>query len=252
MCAVVAICVAAGFGAQAIPPRPQELLTLATALERGPLSAREEALSRILKVPPDQWSPEVWKALTREAIRMRQHFHEPVTSDDDADVTEYTWAVSSALAKSRDPTVIPVLMTYGDASGDVTDGLVRFGEIAISALLPVATTPGIVEGDDGFDVRGGAVVALSFIAERWSELSPASQAKLSQLAEDLLGPGFSPAYAGPLVRLVFATGRDDLKAHVRELASTDEAWTRRGVSDAALIRLERSIVNYTLGLVAKK
>ena len=73
MCAVVAICVAAGFGAQAIPPRPQELLMLATALERGLLSARQDALSEIFKLPPDQWSPDVWKALTNEAIRMRKH-----------------------------------------------------------------------------------------------------------------------------------------------------------------------------------
>ena len=133
----------------------------------------------------------------------------------------------------------------------MTDGLVRFGEIAIPALVPVAMAPGVVERDDGFGVRGGAVVALSFIAERWNDLSPASQAKLSELAEDLLGPSFA-GYAGPLVRLVFATGRDDLKTQVRELASTDAAWVRRGVTDAALIRLDRSFVISTLRLVDKK
>ena len=57
---VIAMWFVASLGVQAAAPSPQELLTLAAALGRGSLSAREDALGEILKLPPERWSPEVW------------------------------------------------------------------------------------------------------------------------------------------------------------------------------------------------
>src|SRR3972149_5060540 len=109
----------------------------AADLTHGSVERRLDALVQILEVPPERRDPQLLTALRLEATRMLAYYRGPRPGDDQERElnSAYAAGLARALGESRDPVVIPLLIEYAGFGRYATDGLVRFGDLAVPALL---------------------------------------------------------------------------------------------------------------------
>jgi hypothetical protein len=219
----------------------------AASLERGSVEQRLWVLVKILDIPRDQRSPAVWRAIKREATRMLEvRRRPPRDTDDDQEITgAYSAGLVRALGESRDPGNIPILIAYAGATTYATDALVRFGDLAVPAMLRTATAK------QDLDEKGGVAQALAnmlgtAVKDPIAPLSEAGRQQIGSFADRLLDTKLSYYDLVNVSYVAAATGRPDLREELERLAEDREAWTRRGVTDAFEITLGQRIIQAQL------
>jgi len=203
-------------------------------------------LVEILDIPAARRPPAMWAAIRREAVRMLDERRHPerLASVDESEVHGmYAAGLVRALGELHDPTAIPTLIDYSGSTRYARDALIEFGDVAVPALIATVRA-----GRDDVGQVGGAISILGRLLEAngagATGLADDHRRALVELAEELLGPKFTAnGYDWVIARLALATGRADLRAQVEELATSREAWIRRGidVSSFSLVDAQRSL-----------
>ncbi len=229
----------------------------ARVLTTGDIAARHAALDRIAAIPPGERSEEVWQALRQELERVVKCIDLGSTSPAESTALrcdvhptaedEYLPTLVSALAQTRDPLMIPTLIRVAGSGAMATEPLVRFGELAVPALIEAAMSSR--RGPWG-DESSGAMFALSRMLEQppansERALGNAARGRILELARTALRTRLTAAayipYI-PVVGLALATGDASLRSEVELLAHDSSEWRRRGVTDPAQVtRMQNSI-----------
>ncbi len=212
-------------------------------IEQGSTEERLEALVKILKVAPDQRETATWQVLEREARRMLEVRRglRPGSEEDVEIIMAYSAGLIGALAQWRNPKLIPLLIEYSSGYSYAWEGLYRFGDIAVPALINA-----IVGADDSGVVASSTVILGRILREpaggQITPLTAAHHQQIVALAEELLGPRFTLGNIVGITDLALATGRADLRQDLERLAVDSLAWSERGVSEAASIELGQRIL----------
>lgn len=227
-------------------------------MERGSVEQRLAALVEILDVPPDQRDPAVWSAIQREATRVlayRRRPRPPRESDEQRGLNStYSAGLVRALGESRDPIVIPLLIEYSGASKYAIDGVARFGDLAVPAMLRTAKG-----NKNDLNQKGGVASALAAllrgpVSGAIAPLSDTSHREITAFAEELLAAD-AQRESDEIVNLAsvaLATGRPDLRVEVERLATDRAAWMRHGVVSSFSIELGQRVLQAQLKKTAAK
>ena len=223
-------------------------------LGTGDLSARHEALARILAIAPRERTDDMWQALRQELDRVvacldvrphspaeRQTLHCEITprSEDD-----YLLNLITAIGQSRDPSMIPSLIKVAPSGAIAAAALVRFGELAVPALIEAAMSS---RSGPWVEESGGAMLTLARMLEEPASdasqaLSSANRLRITETARTLLRSRLTWTNQIPIVALCLATKDAALRSEVEALATDASEWRRRGITDQArIVQVQNSI-----------
>lgn len=226
----------------------------AAALERGGVEQRHDALVQLLETPSSQWSPEVWGAIRREVARMLAYFRQPVRDKEDVGERygEYYLDLVEALSETRDPADIPLLVDVSGSGKNATDCLVRFGDLAVPALLQTVRGKTL---NDHLQI-GGAMFALADMlrsppTDAIAPVSDASRRQISAVAQETLEQRLTFNNVIEITDLALATKRPDLRQQLERLAADATEWKRRGLVDPKEIDHCQRIIRAQLASAAK-
>jgi hypothetical protein len=219
----------------------------ARILGTGDIGARHDAIARILAIPSSERTVVVWQALRQEVDRVvacldvrptslaeRQRLQCDITprSEDN-----YLPDLIEALSQSRDPSMIPTLIKVAPSGAIAAAGLVRFGDLAVPALIDSAMSS---RSGPWVEESGGAIFTLARMLEQLvpdavQPLSAATRLQITDTARTLLHTRLSWVNQIPIVALVLATKDEALRSEVEALATDASLWQQRGVTDQARI-----------------
>ena len=107
------------------------------------------------------------------------------------------------------------------------------------------------------DDNSGRVIGAMFVLQKMLRgpvpdarvpLSEPSRDQISKLAEELLEKSLRCDYVISIGGLVLATGREDLRQQLEQLATDSNEWRRRGLTDVDLIVRSQDIIRSGLRL----
>jgi hypothetical protein len=148
----------------------------------------------------------------------------PVESEDRELHSAYAAGVVQGLVDSHDPAAIPLLADFSGFTRFATEALIEFGDLALPTMVRY-----VKDGPDDLGQRSALTSALGdLLRSPTIHLSTSHREQLVTLAEELLGKRFRADNAVGISAFAWSTGRADLQKEVEALATTEEAWTRRG------------------------
>ena len=211
----------------------------AAELERGSVAQRLDALQQILDIPPEQRDSKTWSAIEQEAQRMLTFRRPsgPVVSDAQRELNSaYTAGLVRALGESRNPALIPLLIDYAGSGRYAIDALVRFGDLAVPAMLRIGRGT-----RDDLGQIGGVTMALGYMLRgpvpgAIAPVSDGSRRQIEDFAQELLATKLTFNNVIGVSIIALATGRSDLREELERLATDSDAWVRRGLIDPDLIK----------------
>ena len=132
-------------GAMVLSPSAASAQDLrAKSLQAGTVEERRRALTSILRRPSSERTVAEWRALADELSRVEALVHgSSAAVPADSPVYFYWVDLVTAVGQSRDPAVIPLLLTsidgrvLGAEAPPAMNGLARFGDAAIAGLSDV-------------------------------------------------------------------------------------------------------------------
>jgi hypothetical protein len=213
-------------------------------LEVGPMSARAEALDRVLELPVDRREPALMRAIAREAKRMEPK----VLRGGSEEATHYAAGLIRALAEAKDPATVPILIDYSGRTSFATDGLAALGDTAVPDMLVVARDFTHVDLDER---RAGVYLALITVIKQ-RRLSDSFKNQVFDLGE-ILSSATTMLSATDIMNLcsiAILSGRPALIRVVEALASDASEWTRRGAKSPGAIQSGQRYVRRELELAS--
>jgi hypothetical protein len=177
----------------------------------------------------------LWAALAREALRALAASRSPEARGQREEYTDYLGDLGGAIAESRDPVMILVLLKFVGIDGEARGALARFGEPAIPGLLKI-----LADGTSGDTAKDGVrwTLALMLDASMRGESSLSDQGlrQILEVAEQELYQHLTFGNVIDVAVLALTTGRPDLRAELERLATETEPWIRRGLNDPSEIK----------------
>lgn len=211
--------------------------SLAAALEGGSLEQRHKALLEVLDTPPDQRDPRIWAAVIAEMKRALAIYHrlhdetlpEPAPSTTMSNA--YYEDLQNAVAQSRDPAVIPLLVDLSGYGGPPSVTLVRFGDLAVPALLVAARGTTNDLGQQYGARFALAAMCRAPIPDAIAPVSAASREQIVRVAQELWNRRFNWDETIALASFAIATGDPDLRRLLERLAVDPSEWKQYGIVD---------------------
>ena len=236
----------------------------ARILTTGDIGARRQALERIMGVAPDDRPEEVWQALRQEVERLARCLDvqtpspaesrtlhceiRPVAED------EYLPNLITALGQSSDPSVIPTLIRVVPSGGIAATAMIRFGELAVPALIDSALS---ARSGPWGDESSGAMLTLARMLEQSAvnadqRVGDATRRLITDVARTVLHSKLTWGNQIAVVGLVLATEEPSLRSEVEALATDVSEWQRRGVTDPARIAQAQNSIRFQLSRHPKR
>ena len=216
------------------------------ALRSGNDELVQQAIDHVRSIPAADRSTAILTAVSGAFLRHERQFRAVVGNPDPEDNLGH--ALVEALAQSRDPLVIPVLVaSLGNLGGGAPEALARFGDQSIGPLIRVAQDP----QSDRTSLRLGTLLALAWILEHPSDdpvfpLSEMGRQQIVSFARHVWQHPRLTADAIGLATLALATGDSTLRGRLEALATDPAALRAAGVTDQRSLRAIQSGLQYEL------
>ncbi len=217
-------------------------------LENGSTEERLSTLVEVLRIPPETRSASALDAIGREAVRMLRYYRTPGQHDEaQQDLNSaYAAGLVRALGESRSKKFLPVVVEFAGFGKMARDALVNFGDEAIPALIEAATGP-----ENDLHQKSGATLALADLchvskAGAANTISDDSRERCRRAAVGLLHSRLDYGQLLSACILALAVGRTDLRPEVELLATSSQAWSDRGLTNAEVIRANQNMLRIQL------